>query len=396
MRIYIIGAGCGNDSLMTAQAKEAIDRCEIIIGSERLVKKYKGVKRIYAEYKAEHIKRIIDTNGADTAVLMSGDTGFYSGAKKLAERLEGYDVTVLPGISSATYFASRLKMSLEDWELLSLHGTDVNIIGYIRNRKNTFALLNNGDDVNRLCEKLILYGMDNVILHVGENLSYEDERIISGRASELKNMTFKKLCVVLAVNGRPENIRYQISDSEFIRGGVPMTKEEIRTLSLSKLGLGKGSVLYDIGAGTGSVGIAAALLNPDTEVYAFERNAAAVDLIAKNKIKFKADNVSIVFGEAQDMMDEFKTPTHAFIGGSGGAMGPIIDKLLELNDIIRIVINTVTLESLSTAKRVLSQKGIEPEITMVSVSRGENMRGYTLMKAENPVCIIAFGGPRCV
>ncbi len=395
MKIYIIGVGCGNAALLTEQARQAVEKCGVVIGSVRIIKEYERKKRTFAEYRADEIKRIIDENGSDTAVIMSGDAGFYSGAKGLIETLDGYDVTVIPGISSMTYFAAKLKMPWDDWKLISAHGLSKNIIGHIRDNEKTFALLNNGGDVNALCEKLIRYGMEDVLLYVGERLSYEDERITSGTAKELVDMTFNKLCVVLAVNGDPWEKKYEISDSEFIRGRVPMTKAEVRLISLAKLRLNKNSVLYDIGAGTGSVGIAAALLEPDMEVFAFERNAEAVELIEKNSIKFRTDNVRIIDGDAQSTLSNHRLPTHAFIGGSGGKMGEIIDRLFELNENIRIVINTVTIETLAETERVLRARDIEAEFTAVNISKGERLGGYTLMKAANPVYIIAFGGQKC-
>ncbi|MCD8036934.1 MAG: precorrin-6y C5,15-methyltransferase (decarboxylating) subunit CbiE [Clostridiales bacterium] len=394
MKIYIIGAGCGSDLLLTSQAREALKKCEVIIGAERIVEKYAGTKKVYTEYKAEEIKEIIDSNNADAAVLMSGDTGFFSGAKKLLAVLKDYDVTVLAGISSMTYFAQKLGMPWEDWKLLSLHGQSKNIIGHIRENEKTFALLNNGDDVDRLCRKLLLYGMDDVKLFVGERLSYEDETITSGTAAELCGKSFDKLSVILAVNNKPKKIRYEINDSEYIRGKVPMTKQEIRTLSIAKLRLTRESVLYDIGAGTGSVGIASAMISPDIDVYAFEKKSEAVELMEKNKIKFGADNVEIAEGRAEELVtdEKFKTPTHAFIGGSDGHIDDIIDKLFIRNNNIRIVVNAVSLETISKLFAYLKDRGIEADITQISLSKGEPVGRHTMMKAYNPIYIIAFGG----
>ncbi|MDD5945656.1 MAG: precorrin-6y C5,15-methyltransferase (decarboxylating) subunit CbiE [Clostridia bacterium] len=390
--IYIIGAGCGSDELITCEAEKAIESCKNIIGSSRLTDKYKNNKNTFTSYKPDEIKRIIDGLDGDTAVLMSGDTGFYSGTKKLIEVLEGYETAALPGISSAVYFASVLKMPWQDWKLLSLHGQKVNIIGHIRENRYVFALLGGAEDIKILCEKLILYSMDDVILYVGENLSYENERITVGRPYELIDRRFDDMAVLLAVNNKAEKAPAEIDDSEFIRGKVPMTKSEVRTLSVAKLRLKKDSVVYDIGAGTGSVSIAAALTDPDITVYAVEKNEQAAELIEVNKLKFKADNVKIIMGEASEVISELERPTHAFIGGSSGYMEKIIGLLLEKNSDIRIVVNTVTLESLAEINRITKKLGVDAETVMLSVSKGAQAGDYTIMKAMNPVYIISFGG----
>ena len=390
MKIYIVGVGCGNKSALTSDVVKAIDSCSILIGAERLIKEYSLNKKIFYEYRAEIIKQIIDRNREDTVVLMSGDTGFYSGARKLSEALKNYDVEIIPGISSVSYFSSKVSMPWEDWKLVSLHGVNTNIIGYVKENKRTFAILNNGKDVNVLCKKLLYYGMSSITLYVGENLSYDNERIICGTPMDLAYTEFDNLAVCLIVNNTAQRHLGDIKDDDFIRGSVPMTKEEVRSVSISKLGIKEDSVFYDIGAGTGSVSISAALKSPRIKVYAFEKNPEAIVLIEKNKAKFGADNVEIISGEALDNLDGFETPTHAFIGGSGGNLEKIIEKLKIINCEIRIVINTVTLESLCQVQNIITKYGFDAEIAQVSVAKGEKLGSHTLLRASNPVYIISL------
>ena len=150
-----------------------------------------------------------------------------------------------------------------------------------------------------------------------------------------------------------------------------MTKSEIRTVSLSKLGLKSDSVLYDIGAGTGSVAISAALLNPDLKVFAVEKNEKALNLINLNKIKFAVDNVEIVNGEAPEILEGLPEPTHVFIGGSGGKLKEIISCMLIKKRGVKFVINTVTVETLCEIKNILDKHSIEAEIVQLIPSKGE-------------------------
>lgn len=193
-------------------------------------------------------------------------------------------------------------------------------------------------------------------------------------------------------------------DEWFIRGDVPMTKSEVRAVSLSKLRLGPDSLLWDIGAGTGSVSIEAMLCHPVKCVCAFEKNGKAVELIRKNREKAGLNNLFIAEGEALEQMRRIsaqgkdaegsglRAVTHAFIGGTSGSMEAILDLLLLLNPEIRVVINVIALETLSVVTGALKKRRIEAEIVQLQVSRAVKAGDRHLMKGQNPVYIISFGG----
>ena len=391
MTVYIIGAGCGDKGLLTSHSAEIIDKCGTVIGPERLAEKYADEKKVFFEYKPENIKNIIDRQNEDTAVLMSGDTGIFSGTKKLLSVLDGYDVEVIPGISSVSYFSSKINIPWQEWKIISIHGRKSNVIGHIRENKYTFVFLNNTDDIKNICGKLVNYGMGNVYVYAGINLSYSDEKIFEGYAEDINCGEKTGLAVALFINENCKKVYGEIKDSEFIRGNVPMTKSEIRTLSVSKLGLDNNSVLYDVGAGTGSVSVVAALLCPDIKVYAIEKNMDAVELIKKNKIKFCTDNIEIVQGEASVALDYIaENPTHVFIGGSGGRMSDIVSKIVNKNETARFVVNAVTPETLSETLKVCEMYNMVPDIVQIFAAKGEKVGNSTIMKALNPVYIISF------
>ena len=197
--------------------------------------------------------------------------------------------------------------------------------------------------------------------NVGENLSYENEKIFAKPASELTEYKGDPLSVICAVN---ENAgtrleTHGIRDEEFIRGKAPMTKEEVRTVSLSKLRLTADSVCYDVGAGTGSLSIEMALRAHQGQVWAIEKKEDAVELIHRNKLKFAADNLEIVEGLAPEALKDLPAPTHAFIGGSSGNLKEIVKLLLEKNPQVRIVINCITLETVSEALETAKEFGLK-------------------------------------
>ena len=168
-----------------------------------------------------------------------------------------------------------------------------------------------------------------------------------------------------------------------------MTKEEVRAVSLSKLCLDDTAICYDIGAGTGSVSIEMAMRASQGHVYAIEKNPEAIELLEKNRKRFAADHLEIVSGTAPDVLEALPAPTHVFIGGSSGKLKEIIAVLLKKNPRVRIVINCITLETVTEAMQILrDQKFCYTEIVQVQVSRAKELGTYHLMTGENPIYII--------
>ena len=389
LKVYIIGIGVGNNEFFTYAAKKAIKSSDVIIGSRRVTENIDESKEIFNSYKPLEIYEYIKTKSfKNAAVLLSGDVGFYSGAKCLVNLLEEYEIELIPGISSAVFFCARLKMPWEDIKLLSAHGKKANIIGYIRKYKRVFALLSGKDDIKNLCAKLCFYNMGYVILNIGQRLSYSDEKIITAKAEDIKNFDFDDLSVILAENPNAYDVFSDyIDDEEFIRDNVPMTKSEVRTLSVAKLELSPDSVLYDIGAGPGSVSVSAALKIIDGEVYAIEKNENAVKLIEKNKRKFAADNIIVVKGNAPAAFENLPRPTHIFIGGSSGNIREIIEEAVKKNSGVKIVINAVSLNTVAEIINVLREKDFKYEIVCVNVSKNKSISGHELMAGQNPIYI---------
>ncbi len=182
-----------------------------------------------------------------------------------------------------------------------------------------------------------------------------------------------------------------LDDDEFIRDKVPMTKASVRHLSILKLGLSEGDVIYDIGSGTGSIACEIALQSDSFKVYAIEMKTGACELISRNADKFKLRNVSVIEGRAPAAFDGLEAPDCAFIGGSSGDLKEILNALCSLKHGIRVVINAVSLETMAEIQSVIKEFEISGlEIEQVSVSRSREIGNYHLMTAENPVMIASF------
>lgn len=396
-KISLVGIGMGAEKTLTLEGKKALNAAELLIGAKRMTEAVqKPGQMVLHEYRSEKIVEYIREHPKyrTVAIALSGDVGFYSGAKKLIDQLDG-NVEVICGISSVVYFMSKIGLSWDDAKIVSAHGRNCNLISLIRHNPKVFSILGTEDGVAVLASRLVYYGMGDVTLYVGENLSYENEKIFHDKAANLTEYRGDALSVVTACNEKatPMSAVHGISDGEFLRGKAPMTKEEVRTVSLSKLRLSEDSVCYDVGAGTGSVSVEMALRAWMGQVYAIEKKEDALALLKENKKKFAVDNLAIIPGVAPEAMTELPAPTHAFIGGSSGNMQDIINLLLEKNPKVRIVINCITLETVTEAMKAIRDFGLEDvDIVQLAAARSKSIGRYHMMMGENPIYIISCSG----
>ena len=182
-----------------------------------------------------------------------------------------------------------------------------------------------------------------------------------------------------------------IDDEEFIRGTVPMTKRDVRILTLAKAGLRPDSVVYDIGAGTGSLSVEAALLVPEGRVYAVERNPEGVDLIRANAQKFHVENITILQAEAPDGMESLPECDAVLIGGSGGHLARLFDALDgKLRPGGRIILNCITVQTLMQCITYMREKEeYLYDAIQVQVNHLQQVGAYDMAKAYNPIYIVA-------
>lgn len=181
-------------------------------------------------------------------------------------------------------------------------------------------------------------------------------------------------------------------DEWFIRGEIPMTKSEVRAVSVSRLELQTNSIVYDIGAGTGSVSVEAALKVPEGHVYAFEQKEEGCALIRANAKKAGLTNLTVVPGKAPESLAGYPAPDRVFLGGSSGNMEEILDLVTELNPAVQLVINVIALESLNQAMAWFQKKGWEPEVVCMQVSRAAKRGPYHMMQAQNPIYVLTAQG----
>ena len=400
--VAIVGIGMGAKDTLTFEADAALRGCDCMIGAKRMLEAAADYgKPGYAEIAPQ---KIADCMAAHPeyrrfAVVMSGDSGFYSGTKKLLPLLETDRVRVIPGLSSMQVLAAKFHLSWDDARAISLHGREGSIVPELMRWGKVFALMDGADAVKRICADLIDAGMGDAVICVGERLSYPDEKLTRATANELIDYTCAPLSAILVehpVQSTP--LPVGLPDEAFERnlGGegakaVPMTKSEVRAVSVSKLRLTEDAVVYDIGAGTGSVSVELALNCPKGRVYAIECREDAVELIKKNQRRFALRNLDVIQGCAPEAMAGLPAPTHAFIGGSSGNMAQIVECLLQKNPRVRIVVNAIALESVGEAADIIAKYGFDDsEIVQLSLARSRKAGRYHLMTGLNPIYIAAM------
>lgn len=396
-------------------------------------------RKEYAYYRAEEILPVLEALPAGkswkAAVLFSGDSGFYSGCQRLYEALNLWkqkmgryiDLKVCPGISSVSYLSAAWGMSWEDGKILSIHGKgdrfnwEPEVAEAVRNRRKVFLLVSGVGDVQAVGQVLLEHGFTGCRVLVGYQLSYPNESVRLCTPQECTEMTVEGLYLLAVLRENTEILQENVdnadnaekaektplapdkADSAFIRGKVPMTKEEIRELAVCKLGLTEGAVVYDVGSGTGSVAVEIAARSGSIRVYAVEQKAEGVELTRKNRNQFGLSNITVIQGTAPDCFQDLPAPTHAFIGGSGGNLKEILAALREKNPAVCVVITAISLETVGELAEILREiqrenqnPAADLDLIQVQVSRAKQAGSYHLMQAENPVylCRIRYSGKK--
>ena len=420
-KIILSGIGMGSTDGMTREAYHAFEEAEVIFGAERMLENLpgKGIKVPY--YRADDIISYLIEHPQYTkvAAAFSGDSGFYSGAQSMKKALEEAnekgilksETTILPGISSVSALAARLGVSWNDAVLASIHGRRANVVNLVRKNTKVFLLLSGKNDFEMLVNKFREAGINHVKISAGYRLSYPDEKLFTFYLDEFETKLFDLpegvyTCLIENEDCEEQILTPGIDDEIFSRTKVPMTKNEVRVLSISRLELTKNAVVYDVGSGTGSVSIECARLSPDIFVFAIEQKEEAANLTKENAVRLGlSDQIVVINKKAPEGFEELPTPTHVFIGGSSGALSDILSaiqkKLIVKENTkgktdkaskgVRVVINAVSLETIAQITKLIQMYQVKHvQLTQIQASRAHKLGSYNLMQAQNPVLIASF------
>lgn len=437
LQITLAGIGMGAEALLTEEVRNRIAEADYVFGAKRMVESIKKLckqnVKTYNCYLSKDIIPLIENiqeNSAKIVILFSGDTGFYSGCEKLYNELCKHKgmgkAEVLPGISSLSVLSARTGISWQDAKILSTHGVEPalwksRLLDAAKHEKKTFFLTSGMADVeeigNLLSSEFAKEEWKNLKIYLGYQLSYPQEwvrcltidelcklmnrdhndgwqdSLQNSLQEDLQDKPEEGLYAGMLINEQPKKHRLTpgYPDDVFIRGQVPMTKEEVRSVSICKLHLTEDAVVYDIGSGTGSVSVEIAALSPRVQVYAMEVNGEAVSLLEENCNQFGLHNVRCIRTKAPDGLEDLPVATHAFIGGSKGNLREILWTLYRKNNHMRIVVNAVSMETICQMQELLKELPVEQEeILQLSVTKTKQLGGYHMLQAANPVYIYAF------
>ena len=392
--LTVIGGGPGAESYILPAAVSAMAVADIVIADARYVKiiKHPNVQPMGKLMETiEQVRKLMETKRV--AIVVSGDPLMYSLYKTIRKNIPEAKVNVYPGIGSLQMLAARLGETLENAVFLSGHGRNLSegsLALQVYEHEKVFMLCDKVHDPAWAARTMQDYGLKNVRMAAAANLSYADEQIVSGIPEHIATQTYPGLCVVMINNPQPKQAMHLplLCDEDFVRGKTPMTKEEVRWTIIGKLKLTPDAVVWDIGAGTGSVSVECARQCPFGQVYAVERQADAVALIEKNKEKFHLGNLHVISGDALSQLENLPKPTHVFIGGSGRELPGILEKIKKLDKDIQVLASCVTIETLASASQCLQEGFKDYDMVQLCVSRSKTIGSYHILDSNNPVTLI--------
>lgn len=401
-RLTIIGIGPGSAEYFMPAARNRMRGAHTVIAARRILPMLREVcGAVETEFlpmgKIKDTLEMIDgllREEKEVALIVSGDPLMYSLYKTILnqEISADWEMEVIPGIGSMQMLGAAFGETMEDARLVSVHGrsrTPGSVALCVTENPKVFFLCSKEQGPAWLSQIMLDYHLDDVEVFAGANLSYEDQILESGSPAEMAKKEFPSLCVAMIKNPHPRPVTRPcfLSDEDFERGRTPMTKEEIRVLILHKMKIHPDDVIWDIGAGTGSVSVECARQATFGQVHSVERDEAAVHLIEKNRDKFELDNLFIYQGDAAERTADLPVPDKVFIGGSGGKLGEIMKNIAAFDREIRVTVSAVTLETIAEAGEILGNYDADYDVIQATVGRGRKIGSYHIMDTNNPVMI---------
>ena len=396
--IYVIGAGMTGQEGFTAQALGLIAASDMLFGATRLLDLFPDYQhekhQIDDQSMGLMIERLRHFEG-HAVVLASGDPLFFGIGRFLLRNLPDALIEFLPNVTSVQYAFAKIREPWDDAIFVSSHGRDVkSVVDRVVANDKAAILTDEAVTPKMIAAELVARHRLGYRVYLCENLGSAAEKIRMASVRETADIEAAALNVMILIREYEEDeLRalpvFGIPDDEFLSVKKTMTREEVRVVTLAKLRLRHDMCLWDIGAGSGSISIEADYLLPQGRVFAIERNDESLGFIRENLRRFNARNVTLVTGNAPDCLDELPDPDRVFIGGSGGHLWEIleqVDQRLPIGGLI--VLNAITLDTLTAANDYFSNAGYLVEVVALNVARTRPETNYKMFEAYNPVYII--------
>jgi precorrin-6Y C5,15-methyltransferase (decarboxylating) len=380
----LILIGVGSQGL-TREQTGMLTRCGLIVGDPRhlpLVQEMAAKKQAISPLAPALASIRQALASGDVGVLASGDPLFFGIGRRLLKEFGAEQLVVLPALSTMQEACARFTLPWDDLKMVSLHGRKTqHAPGLLLAGEKTFVFTDRHNTPAHLAQQLIEYLeliedealLDQCRMHVAENLGAADERLFSGTLAEAARQDFAELNVLivtrpsLAAEGIPV---FGLTEEEIAHSRGLITKDEVRAVTLHALRLPSTGVLWDIGAGSGSISVAAARMHPDLTVFAVDRHPEAFANVKKNIRQIGCYNIIPVQGEATAILNGLPDPDRVFVGGSGGKLSAIIGLAADrLPSGGRMVVNGVIGATVAEAPQCMARNGLQVDLTRVQIER---------------------------
>jgi precorrin-6Y C5,15-methyltransferase (decarboxylating) len=397
--VQVVGLGMSPADL-TPRAREIIQEAQVLVGGRRLLDyfpEHQGMKIPLGREPEGTLRQLASL--AETrrvVVLASGDPNFYGVGPLVVRVLGAEQVVIHPNLTAVQTACARLQMPWQDATVVSLHGRGWEALDAILGKSGPLVIYTDPEhSPGEIARFLQARGLTEAHCCVLEDLGQATERITWLSLAEAQERAFSplNLVVVLLEPDEVSRLRPQLHlglpEAALAHQAGLITKTEVRAVVLAKLALGPGQILWDVGAGCGSVGLEAALLLPGGKIFAVEREPERAAQIAANRDRFGVVNLEVVCGRAPECLANLPAPHRVFVGGGGNRIGVIIKEAVgRLAPGGRVVITAALLETLEAAQAVLDQMDLEVEVVQLQVNRSHPLAGGMALKALNPVWIV--------
>ena len=401
-KVHVIGLGVNHKDLTPVISKR-IESAQVLVGGDRLLALFRDHPALKVpissplENVIERINREMQAD-REIVVLADGDPLFYGIGKRLIDALGREIVVFHPNVTTLQVAASRLRIPWHDIRTVSLHGRkDIRPLLMALAGNDRVAVFTDPEfNPAKVAHELVLKGVDTFDMHVFEDLGTESEKVGRFELKDAAKRTFSPLNFVIFDRAKQPEISLclGLDDDLYFHEKGMITKKEIRAAGLSALEIEPDNIVWDLGAGCGSVAIEASILAYDGSVLAVEKNPERIQHISQNIRRMGAYGVEIVHGEMPGCLESFPDPERVFIGGGLGKDNKVLEEAINrLKPGGRLVLHLVLMGSLARARDYLKSRNWPYSITQVQVSRSKSIAEDQRLEAMNPIYIVSATKP---
>lgn len=408
-KVHIVGIGDDGVDGMTAHARRLVEAADLLVGPESCASMLPPAiagKLGTAATLEELVERIEAASGRKVVVLASGDPLFYGTARYVCAKLGKERFEVVPHVSSMQLAFARVKESWEEAFLANLSGQSIErVIDKIRTSDTVGLFTSDQWPPAAVARALLDEGIDSFQAYVCENLGSPDERVTQGSLAEIAKDSFGGLNVMILVRkvptaDKPGQIGTRMfgnPDDTFLQSRPKrglLTPAEVRSMALAELGLTPTSVVWDVGAGSGSVGLEAARIARDGTVHAIEMDPDDHRLIQENAVRFGVTNLRAVLGKAPEAWSRLPDPDAIYVGGSGRDVAMLVEEAWKrLKAGGRLVTACNSIENLAAVHSLLRSRAGDASYWMINIARGIEQLDRIRFESINPIFLIAATKP---